>query len=217
MIGLVGRSGSGKTTLANLISRLYDVDAGRVTIDGRDVRTLAREDLRCQVGVVLQEPFLFRGTVWENLLYGRIDASPEEAFTVAKGANAHDFVLRLTLGYDTTLGERGAGLSGGEKQRLSIARALLRRPLLLVFDEATSSLDTEVEIEIQEALEALMRNRTVLAIAHRLSTIANFDRIVVLRDGRIVEDGPPAELRYRHGFFDRICRLQKGEPVRLAS
>jgi ATP-binding cassette subfamily B protein len=180
MIGLVGRSGSGKTTLANLICRFYDVDAGQVTIDGRDVRTLAREDLRCQVGVVLQEPFLFRGTVWENLLYGRTTASPEEAFTVAKGANAHDFIVRLPLGYDTTLGERGVGLSGGEKQRLSIARALLYDPRVLILDEATSSVDTEAEKAIQDALAVLTRGRTTIAVAHRLSTLQSADRIVVL-------------------------------------
>src|SRR5207248_1568295 len=138
-VGVVGRSGSGKTTLVNLISRFYDVDAGRVTLDGKDVRELAREDLRSQVGVVLQEPFLFRGTVWENLVYGRPNARPEDALTAAKGANAHDFIMRLPLGYDTPLGERGAGLSGGEKQRLSIARSLLYDPRILILDEATSS------------------------------------------------------------------------------
>jgi ATP-binding cassette subfamily B protein len=207
-VGVVGRSGSGKTTLVNLISRFYDVDGGRVTLDGRDVRQLARGDLRRHVGVVLQEPFLFRGTVWENLVYGRPKASPEEALTAARGANAHDFIMRLPLGYDTPLGERGAGLSGGEKQRLSIARTLLYDPQVLILDEATSNVDTESEKAIQDALAVLTRGRTTIAIAHRMSTLRNADRILVMDQGRLIEEGTHAELLALHGVYARLVRIQ---------
>jgi ATP-binding cassette subfamily B protein len=207
-LGVVGRSGSGKTTLVNLISRFYDVDAGRVTIDGRDVRELDPADLRRQIGVVLQEPFLFRGTVWENLVYGNPDAAPERALTAARGANAHDFILRLPLAYDTHLGERGAGLSGGERQRLSIARALLYDPQILILDEATSNVDTESEKAIQDALSVLTQGRTTLAIAHRLSTLCNADRIIVMDQGKLIEEGTHAELMAQDGMYAKLIRIQ---------
>ena len=193
-IGIVGRSGSGKTTLVNLISRFYDVDSGRVLLDGVDVRELATGDLRRHVGVVLQEPFLFRGTICDNLIYGRPEASALEAITVARAAQSHDFILHKPLGYDTWLGERGAGLSGGEKQRVSIARALLYDPRVLILDEATSSIDTESEKAIQDALRVLTRGRTTLAIAHRLSTLCDSDRILVFDEGRLIEQGTHDEL-----------------------
>ncbi len=208
MVGIVGRSGSGKTTLVNLLARFYDVDQGRVAIDATDVRSLSHEDLRRQVGVVLQEPFLFRGTVWENLVYGRPGASPEEAIAAAKGANAHDFILRLPFGYETHLGERGAGLSGGEKQRLSIARTLLYDPRILILDEATSSVDTESEKLIQDALTELTRGRTTIAIAHRLSTLQHADRILVMDHGKLVEQGSHEELLALDGLYARLVRIQ---------
>jgi ATP-binding cassette subfamily B protein len=208
MVGIVGRSGSGKTTLVNLICRFYDADAGRITLDGRDVRELPREYLRSQVGVVLQEPFLFRGTVWENLVYGRPSAKPEEALASAKSANAHEFIMRLPWAYDTPLGERGAGLSGGERQRLSIARCLLYDPRVLILDEATSSVDPESERAIQEALAVLTRGRTTIAIAHRLSTLRNANRIIVLNRGKLIEQGSHMELMEKEGTYARLVRMQ---------
>jgi ATP-binding cassette, subfamily B, bacterial len=215
-VGLAGPSGAGKSTLISLVQRLFDIDGGRLLIDDQDIRTMTQDSLRAAIAVVPQEVSLFHRSLLENIRYAKPEASDEEVLNAARAARCDAFIKALPQGYATIVGERGAKLSGGQRQRIGIARALLKNAPICVLDEATSSLDTEVEIEIQEALEALMRNRTVLAIAHRLSTIANFDRIVVLRDGRIVEDGPPAELRRQHGFFDRICRLQEGEPVRLA-
>jgi len=207
-IGIVGRSGSGKTTLVNLISRFYDVDSGHVRLDGIDVRDLATADLRRYVGVVLQEPFLFRGTICDNLVYGKPDARAEDAITVARAAQAHDFILRTPLGYDTWLGERGAGLSGGERQRVSIARALLYDPKVLILDEATSSVDTESEKAIQDALRHLTQGRTTLAIAHRLSTLRESDRILVFDGGRLIEQGAHHELMQLDGQYARLVKIQ---------
>jgi ATP-binding cassette subfamily B protein len=207
-IGIVGHSGSGKTTVVNLISRFYDVDSGRVLLDGVDIRELSKSDLRRNVGVVLQEPFLFRGTICDNLIYGRPDASPVETITAARAALTHDFILRTPLAYDTWLGERGAGLSGGEKQRISIARALLYDPKVLILDEATSSVDTESEKAIQEALRVLSRGRTTLAIAHRLSTLRDSDRIFVFDHGRLAEQGTHNELLKLDGQYARLVNIQ---------
>ena len=208
MIGLVGPSGAGKSTLINLLCRFYDVDDGRVLIDGVDVRDLAKGELRSQIGVVLQEPFLFRGTIMANLAYGRPDAEPEQIIEAAKAANCHDFILRHTHAYDTWLGERGAGLSGGERQRASIARVLLTDPRILILDEATSSVDAESEAAIQSALRTLVKGRTTIAIAHRLSTLRGANRIIALERGRIAEMGTHLQLLQTGGLYSRLVRLQ---------
>jgi ATP-binding cassette subfamily B protein len=209
MIGLVGPSGSGKSTLINLIARFHDVTAGSICVDGVDVRELELTSLRRSLGVVLQDPFLFYGTIAENIAYGRPEASHREIVTAARRARAHEFILRLPEGYDTHVGERGQALSGGERQRISIARALLVDPAILILDEATSAVDTETERAIQEALEGLIRGRTTIAIAHRLSTLRKADRLVVLENGKIVEVGPPAELASRRG--GAFARLQSAQ------
>jgi ATP-binding cassette, subfamily B, bacterial len=212
-IGVVGKSGSGKTTLVNLLCRFYDVNEGRVLVDGHDVRNVAAHDLRTNIGVVLQEPFLFRGTIWDNLVYGLPQSPKEQAITAAKAAQAHDFILKSPLGYDTWLGERGAGLSGGERQRLSIARAILFDPPILVLDEATSSVDAESEQAIQQALKALTRGRTTIAIAHRLSTLRDAHRILVFDRGQLVEQGSHEDLVAKNGQYAKLVRLQsQGSP-----
>jgi ATP-binding cassette, subfamily B, bacterial len=189
MIGLVGPSGAGKSTLVNLICRFYDVAAGAILVDGTDIRSFPVEEYRRNIGIVLQEPFLFYGTIAENIAYGRPDASPAEIVEAARAARAHEFILNLTDGYDSLVGERGQSLSGGERQRISIARAILTDPRILILDEATSSVDTETEREIQEALANLIEGRTTIAIAHRLSTLRRADRLVVLEQGAITAVG----------------------------
>jgi len=208
MIGLVGPSGAGKSTLINLICRFYDVASGAIKVDGTDVRSFAVADYRRHIGIVLQDPFLFYGTVAENIAYGRPGASRQEIVAAARAARAHEFILRLPDGYDSMVGERGQSLSGGERQRISIARALLINPRILILDEATSSVDTETEREIQLALENLIRGRTTIAIAHRLSTLRRADRLVVMEQGRIVEIGNHHELLLKPGSYARLHRAQ---------
>jgi ATP-binding cassette subfamily B protein len=208
MIGLVGHSGSGKSTLVNLICRFYDVAEGSIRIDGVDIRSFPVSEFRRNIGLVLQEPFLFFGTIAENIAYGKPAARREEIIAAARAAHAHEFILRLPQGYDSLVGERGQALSGGERQRISIARALLINPRILILDEATSSVDTETELEIQAALDNLIRGRTTLAIAHRLSTLRRADRLVVLDRGQVVEEGRHEDLLANKGAYFRLDRAQ---------
>ncbi len=208
MIALVGPTGAGKSTLVNLLPAFYEPTSGRITIDGRDVNDLTLSSLRAQISIVSQEPFLFNGTVRENVLYGKLEATEEEMIAAARAANCHDFIERLSEGYDSRVGERGVKLSVGEKQRISIARALLKDTPIIILDEATASVDTATEKLIQEALERLMANRTSFVIAHRLSTIVKADQILVLRQGAIVERGSHQELLAREGLYARLARIQ---------
>ena len=208
VIAFVGMSGGGKTTLVNLIPRFYDVSEGRVMIDFHDIRDVTQQSLRGQIAIVTQQTILFNDTVRNNIAYGDIQRTEEEIISAARAANAHDFIMRLPKGYESNIGELGTKLSGGEKQRISIARALLKDAPILILDEATSSLDTEAEIEVQEALDNLMKGRTTLVIAHRLSTIRNADRIVALVNGEILEEGNHETLLAQKGEYYRLYNLQ---------
>ena len=215
MVGLVGHSGSGKSTLVNLICRFYDVSEGAILVDGVDIRSYSVADYRRNIGLVLQEPFLFFGTIADNIAYGKPQASRAEIVSAARAAHAHEFILRLPQGYDSMVGERGQGLSGGERQRISIARALLIDPKILILDEATSSVDSETEKEIQKALENLVQGRTTIAIAHRLSTLHRADRLVVLDRGAVVEEGTHDVLMAQKGAYFKLYQAQARNAVAI--
>ncbi len=208
ILALVGPSGAGKSTLVNLIPRFYDVQHGSISIDGYDLRSVQLRSLREQIGIVPQETLLFSGTIRENILYGKLDANQSELEAAARAANAHDFITALPQGYNTIVGERGVKLSGGQRQRVAIARAILKDPRILILDEATSSLDSESEYLVQEALERLMRGRTSIIIAHRLSTVRRADRIAVLAAGRLIEVGRHEELLSHNGLYARLYAMQ---------
>ena len=208
VIAIVGPSAAGKSTIANLLPRFYDVNKGDIKIDGHSVREVTLDSLREQVGIVPQETMLFNGSVYNNILYGRLDATKEEIEAAAKAANAHDFIMQLTDGYETKLGDRGVNLSGGQRQRIAIARAILKNPRILILDEATSALDTESERVVQEALDRLMVGRTSFVIAHRLSTVKNADKILVLEKGNLVESGTHDELLALDGLYAHLYKIQ---------
>jgi ATP-binding cassette subfamily B protein len=210
MIGLVGASGGGKTTITKLIARFFDVDGGDIIIDGENLKDLELGLFRKQVGMVLQEPYLFHGSIMSNISYGATDVKLEEVVKAAQIANAHNFIGKLPHGYDTVVGERGHTLSGGERQRVSIARAILHNPRILILDEATSAVDTETERNIQEALDRLIKGQTVFAIAHRLSTLRKADRIFVIENGGIKEQGTHAQLLDKvDGAYAKLHRMQQ--------
>jgi ATP-binding cassette subfamily B protein len=207
-IALVGPTGAGKTTIVNLLTRFYDIQDGSIKIDGLDIREIRKDDLRTRLGIVLQDVFLFSGTVMDNIRYGRLEATDEECMQAAKLANADGFIQRLPQGYDTELSERASNLSHGQRQLISIARALVANPDILILDEATSSVDTRTEIQIQEAFQRLMRGRTSFVIAHRLSTIRRADMVLVINNGEIIEQGTHRELLEKKGFYHRIYMSQ---------
>ena len=208
MVALVGHSGGGKSTLADLLARFYDIQSGEILIDNNNIKEIALADLRSLMGIVSQESILFNDTIYNNIRLGKIDAPEEEVIAAAKVANAHHFILETENGYQTNIGDRGNKLSGGQKQRLSIARAILKNPEILILDEATSSLDTESEKLVQEALENLMHSRTSLVIAHRLSTIKKADEIIVLERGKIIERGTHQQLIAQNGHYRKLSDLQ---------
>jgi ATP-binding cassette subfamily B protein/subfamily B ATP-binding cassette protein MsbA len=209
VVALVGPTGVGKSTLVSLIPRFYDVGSGVITLDGQDTRTIKLDNLRQQISIVLQDVYLFYGTVRDNILFGRPDATEYDVIEAARVANAHEFILDLPDGYDTLVGERGVKLSGGQKQRISIARAVLKDAPILILDEATSSVDTQTELLIQQALERLIAGRTTIVIAHRLSTIRSANKIVVLEGRRIKETGSHAELLAHDGLYKQLYSVQQ--------
>jgi ATP-binding cassette subfamily B multidrug efflux pump len=214
IIALVGPTGAGKTTLINLLSRFYDIDGGSITIDGKDIRQVRKADLRRQLGIVLQDTFLFSGTVMENIRYGRLEATDEEVMQAARMADADHFIRQLPDGYQTNLSERAGNLSLGQRQLLAIARAILSNPGILILDEATSSVDTRTEARIQKALLRLMQGRTSFVIAHRLSTIRDADNVIVINQGEIVEQGTHQQLLDKGGFFYHLYMSQfKGQEI----
>lgn len=205
---LVGPSGGGKTTICHLIPHFYDIEEGKILIDGRDIASVTRESLRRQIGIVQQDIYLFNASIRDNILYGRLDATEEEVIEAAKRANIHDYIMQMEHGYDTQIGERGVRLSGGQKQRLSIARVFLKNPPILILDEATSALDNTTEILIQQALDELCKGRTTLVVAHRLSTIKNADEIAVISEGCIAEQGTHEALIARNGIYAQLYHQQ---------
>jgi ATP-binding cassette subfamily B protein len=209
-VGLVGFSGSGKSTFVNLILRLYDIEQGHILIDGQDVARVTQDSLRAQISLIPQEPLLFHRTLRENLAYGMDNASEADIFAASQQAHSHDFIMASEHGYDSIVGERGVKLSGGQRQRIAIGRAILKNAPILIFDEATSSLDSVTEAAIQDSLEQMMQGRTTIVIAHRLSTLTRMDRVLVFKDGAIVEDGTHAHLLARNGHYATLWKMQVG-------
>ena len=208
MVALVGPTGVGKTTIISLIARFYDPESGKITLDGRDLRDISLSSLRNQISIVLQDIFLFNGSVADNIAYGCKAATKEEIIQAARAARAHTFISELPEGYDTVIGERGVKLSGGQKQRLSIARAVLRNTPILILDEATAAVDVETEAQIQQAIQELAENRTIIVVAHRLSTVKRADQILVIQDGKIAESGNHMELLSHNGLYRQLYDIQ---------